>query len=319
MATFDQLSAEQRAIIELVLRQGKTYAELAEMLGMPEDRVRELARDSLAELAPVTAQGVDAEWRGQLSDYVLGQQVGPEVTATRGHLRRSEPARAWTRSLLDSLDFLYPNGLPEIPQGERGGARRREATTSDQPLSPAAQAIVRRRRLIAAGAGLVVLLLIVLVWPVGLLTGGGDDDNGGNDKASSGTQPAAQSSKAAGIAVVALQGGKYRLVLQATNLPALKKDQAYEVWLYNSTTDAKSVGAQVLDQNGGFQGQSAPLSRAELAKYGSVDVSLEPVDNNRSHSGKSVLRGKLSAVRDAQPKAGQPAVVSRAVLTPPPG
>ena len=33
MATFDQLSAEQRAIIELVLKQGQSYDELGDMLG----------------------------------------------------------------------------------------------------------------------------------------------------------------------------------------------------------------------------------------------------------------------------------------------
>ena len=84
MATFDQLSAEQRAIVELVLQQGKTYEELAEMLGMPERRVRELARDALVELAPVSVRAVEEDWRGQLTDYVLGQQAGPESAATRG-------------------------------------------------------------------------------------------------------------------------------------------------------------------------------------------------------------------------------------------
>src|SRR5918998_1381998 len=124
MATFDQLSDEQRAIVELVLRQGKSYDELADMLGLPEARVRELARDALVDLAPITARGVEEDWRGQLADYVLGQQAGPEATATRGHLRRSEAARSWTRSLLDSLEQLYPNGdLPAIPDGERGSRR----------------------------------------------------------------------------------------------------------------------------------------------------------------------------------------------------
>ena len=126
MATFDQLSAEQRAIVELVLRQERTYDELADMLGMPEARVRELARDALVELAPVSVRGVEEDWRGQLADYVLGQQTGPEATATRGHLRRSEAARTWARSLLDSLEQLYDNGsMPAIPEGERGrrGAR----------------------------------------------------------------------------------------------------------------------------------------------------------------------------------------------------
>ncbi|HEY6780075.1 MAG TPA: anti-sigma factor [Thermoleophilaceae bacterium] len=320
MATFDQLSAEQRAIIELVLRQGKSYAELSDMLGMPEDRVRELAHQSLAQLAPVTARAVEEDWRGQLVDYVLGQQSGPQLTATRGHLRRSEAARAWMRSLLDSLDFLYPDGdLPQIPDS---GGNRRERTArtprAQGPLSPEAQAAVLRRRILA-GAGIAALLLfVVLVWPIGVLTGD-DSSDGDSQQASSDTQAAASTSKAAGVAVVALQDGKYRIVLTAARLPALKKDQAYEVWLYNSQGDAKSLGAQVLDTNGGFSGQSAVLPRATIEKYHFVDVSREPVDNDTAHSGDSVLRGRLSPIRDASPKGGQAAAVSRAVLTPPRG
>ena len=110
MATFDQLAADQRAIIEIVLKQGKSYEQIGEMLDLPPARVRELARDALGELAPFTADLVDSQWRGQLADYVLGQQTGPEAQATRGHLRRSEPARIWAYSLLDALDDFYGAG-----------------------------------------------------------------------------------------------------------------------------------------------------------------------------------------------------------------
>ena len=163
MATFDQLTAEQRAIVELVLQQGKRYEELADMLGLSETRVRELARDALVDLAPISARGVEEDWRGQLADYVLGQQAGPEATATKGHLRRSEAARSWTRSLLDSLEQLYPNGsLPAIPEGERGARSRRAAAPPAGPSadagerSLAADPAVRRRRLLT-GAGALAL------------------------------------------------------------------------------------------------------------------------------------------------------------------
>ena len=162
MATFDQLSPEQRAIVELVLRQGKTYAELAEMLKLPEPRVRELARDALVELAPVSVRGVEEDWRGQLADYVLGQQAGPEATATKGHLRRSEAARSWARSLLDSLEQFYENGsVPSIPDGERGRAARRPQAAAAAPRGDAGRTrpalnvtdpVTRRRLLAAAGA-----------------------------------------------------------------------------------------------------------------------------------------------------------------------
>src|SRR5437764_1776274 len=125
MATFDQLSADQRAIVELVLQRGKSYDELADLLSMSEDRVRELARDALVTLTPVTASHVESDWRGQLADYVLGQQTGPEATATKGHLRRSEAARAWARSLLDSLDTLYEAGMPQLPAAQRSTRARR--------------------------------------------------------------------------------------------------------------------------------------------------------------------------------------------------
>ena len=93
MATFDQLPAEQKAILELVLQRHQSYDDLASMLGMPTPRVRQLAREALTDLSPRSASRVDMDWRGQVADYLLGQQTGPEGTATRGHLKRSEPAR----------------------------------------------------------------------------------------------------------------------------------------------------------------------------------------------------------------------------------
>ena len=126
MATFDQLPAEQRAIIELVVARGRTYDALADVLQVPADRVRDLARDALVELSPVTGERVDPQWRGQVADYLLGQQSSAESTATRSHLKRSEAARAWALSVLDALDTLYANGdRPSVPEAEEGGRGRR--------------------------------------------------------------------------------------------------------------------------------------------------------------------------------------------------
>ena len=115
MASYDQLSAQQRAIVDLILKRGQSYDQLADTLGMPEARVRELARDALTSLAPVSAAAVDEGWRAQIADYLLGQQAAPEAAATRGQLRRSEAARAWSRSVLDSLEHLYPERKTAAP------------------------------------------------------------------------------------------------------------------------------------------------------------------------------------------------------------
>ena len=332
MATFDQLSAEQRAIIELVLKQGQSYDQLGEMLGMPTSRVRELARDALVRLSPVSAAAVDDDWRGQLGDYLLNQQSGPEATATKGHLRHSESARGWARSVLDSLEQFYTDGnIPQIPEGEAAPAprRRRErkpkkAKEPKEPrtrepkeprqkrdLSPGAAAAVRRRRIIGIGTLAAIVLFAVLAWPGKVLLFKDDDE----PAASRNAQAAAprivgqlvlrpqgdQGRNTAGIAVIAERGGERQLIVQA-QLPANKDREAYEVWLYNSNGDARSLGAQVTDQQGAFQG-AGPLPN-NFERYRFIDVSREKVDQERGHSGTSILRGRISQIQAPPQNAG---------------
>jgi hypothetical protein len=337
MATFDQLSPEKRAIVELVLQQGKTYPELADMLGMPELRVRELARDALVELAPVSVRGVEEDWRGQLADYVLGQQSGPEAKATKGHLRRSEAARSWARSLLDSLEQLYANGsVPAIPDGERGRAARRPAAAAAGAPAPdertgapgglsTADPVMRRRLLAGAGALALLLLLAVLLWPIGVLTDDGDDSA---DTASNDAQPASQTSTEqtqqgadgpAGIAIVVDRSGKKQLLVRAAKLAPSGQNEGYYVWLYNSKNDAKSLGGQVTDQQGNYQAVG-PFP-ADYTKYKYIDVTKQAIANstNIKHSGQSVLRGPMPKLRNAKGTTKKPAAVGQTVLQPPSG
>ena len=285
------------------------------MLGMPEDRVRELAQTALAELAPATAKAVDDDWRGQVADYILGQQTGPESTATRGHLRRSEPARAWARSLLDSLDDLYEgDGRPAIPEGDRSAARaerrpRRErarpAADDEEderprgPLSPEARAAVRRRRLLGGlAAALVLVALIVLVWPVGVLTK--DDEEPARRSANSGQERIAGPSvlrpvegNRGGRAVTwAALRGKKRILLVQAQLPKPRGRQFYGVWLWNSDGDSRLIGAQQADRQGRVQG--AALLPSDLGRFKYLDVSREPNGRPARHSGVSILRGPVA-------------------------
>ena len=297
MATFDQLSDEQRAIVELVLRQGKSYGELSDMLGLPETRVRELARDALVDLAPITARGVEEDWRGQLADYVLGQQAGPEATATRGHLRRSEAARSWTRSLLDALEQLYPNGnVPAIPDGERGSRRGAAAAAARTP-SPAGASAVRRRQLVAAAGVGVLILVALLVWPVGLLTGGDDEEP---SQASSGPQQQAGEESPIptdmeGQAILARQRGQNQLLVTATGLEPSTQNTAYQVYLSNGENDRRSLGAAVTNQQGDLSG-GGPLPR-NFRDYQFIDLTSVTVvgqgRNQRFEDGPVVLRGLL--------------------------
>lgn len=338
MATFDQLPAEQKAIIELVVQRGRSYQALADALQISQTRVRELARGALVELSPRTAARVDSEWRGQIADYLLGQQSGPESTATRGHLKRSETARSWAFSVLDSLDGLYGDSeRPNVPEAgdedeaprrksrEREAApvaapapvreRKREEPQRERPprpartgaLSPAAQSALRRRRIFG---GLATVLVVGAVVAALLLITGGDDKK---SSTAGNTQTTAAQAKvlgqlplkgvgkyaksAQGVAVIAQRGTIPQLIMQA-QLPPSQKRQAYEVWLYNSPTDAVSLGASTANSKGQFQGQGR--LPANWRRYKFVDVSLETIDSNLKHSGNSVLRGALADLQAPQ-------------------
>src|SRR3954471_9602383 len=144
MATLDQLPAEQRAIVELVVQRGRSYDALADVLQVPSSRVRELARDALTELSPRTAQRVDADWRGKVADYLPGQQAAADQRATRDYLKESEAARAWALSLLDSLDPLYPDGAqPVVP--ETGSVAETDAVKTAETAEDRVRARERER------------------------------------------------------------------------------------------------------------------------------------------------------------------------------
>jgi hypothetical protein len=325
MATFDQLPAEQRAILELVVGRGQSYEELSGMLGMPASRVRELAREALGDLAPATAARVDADWRDQIADYVLGQQGGPESTATRGHLKRSEPARAWAYSLLDSLGHLFPNGsMPQIPEADAAEtvpmpAPKREAAPAPAPtpaaaalpaasgggLSPGASAIVRRRRIIGGVLAAIVVAAVIL-----LVTGAfsGNDNKGSSTTAgntgttggaatkllSEGVLKPVNGAKGSGIAVVIQQGNQTQLVIQATKLQPTTQQTAYEVWLYNSNSDAVALGAQFTDQQGTLQGRGPVPNSWQKFKY--VILTRERVGTNPKTPSAILLRARLTTI-----------------------
>ena len=322
MATFDQLPAEERAILELVLQRRQSYEDLADMLGMSTPRVRQLAREALADLSPRSAARVDEDWRGQIADYLLGQQTGPEGTATRGHLKRSEPARLWALSLLDSLDHMYDeSALPVIPEGDAAPLRAREREPEPEPtrerpplrerrpvrpLSTDAETIVRRRRIAGAAGAAAVLLFFLLVWPVGLLTGDDDGDSGGSSSAEADEQPRVlgqlllrpqSGEKGVGIALITERDGERSLLVQARGLRPTRDGQAYEVWLFNSQDDATSMGAQLTDRQGNYQGAGRLPENYEDFQY--LDISRENVDQNAAHSGDSVLRGRLDDLQAA--------------------
>src|SRR5450631_3063494 len=101
MSSVDTLPGDQRAVLQLVLGRGRSYDDIARMLSMNPESVRERARAALDALGPQT--GVSAEDRARIGDYLLGQLPAEEVDDVRGLLAGSPGERAWARVLASEL------------------------------------------------------------------------------------------------------------------------------------------------------------------------------------------------------------------------
>ena len=118
MSPLDPLAPDQRAVVSLILQQGRSYDDIAQLLGLPVAAVRSRAHAGLDALAP--GNGLPGEITGPLADYLLGQQAERDAEATRGLLAESAPLRDWAAGVPGALADVAPAGLPEIPGATRG-------------------------------------------------------------------------------------------------------------------------------------------------------------------------------------------------------
>jgi hypothetical protein len=113
MATLDSLPGDQRAVLQLVLRRGRSYDEIAGLLTIDREAVRARALAALDALGPQTrVAGAD---RQMICDYLLGQLPDADVPAVRERLAHGAAERAWARVLSAELVPVASGPLPEIP------------------------------------------------------------------------------------------------------------------------------------------------------------------------------------------------------------
>src|SRR6185437_1019851 len=131
MPTLDNLPGDQRAVLEMVLKRGRSYDEIARLLSLERSKVRERAQIALDAIGPHT--DVAPEHQHRIADYLLGQLSDSEAAEIRDLLADSPTDRAWARVVSSELAPLTgDNPLPEIPV-ERSTPREPEA-----PADPAA-------------------------------------------------------------------------------------------------------------------------------------------------------------------------------------
>ena len=127
------ITADQQALLQLLLERGQSYGDLAALLGLPEDEVRTRARAALTELG-----GADPDRNVGLTDYLLGQADPIGRADASRHLRDDPEDHELAAELCERLRELFPAAeLPRLPGQPRpagGGAR---CAGSGPPGAPA--------------------------------------------------------------------------------------------------------------------------------------------------------------------------------------
>jgi hypothetical protein len=143
MSRLDDLPPDQHAALGLLLRQHKSYAEVAELLGIRQLAIHDRVHAALAVLAPQQARMLTAPRREEVGNFLLGQEPDEQRReATRAFLASSDDGRAWAEAIARELLPLSDRPLGEIPvPGEPFASQAEPETHEFAPETRAPQAI----------------------------------------------------------------------------------------------------------------------------------------------------------------------------------
>jgi hypothetical protein len=310
MTPLDTLAPDQRAVLELVLRQGRSYGELSELLAIPERDVRARADAGLRALAGEPAAGVDS---GRIADWLLGQQPDAEADRTRAAVARSPEAREWAAVAADRLGDLG-GAMPAVPAADEPVAPRPRPRPLRDDDAPRPRATAPRSSRLGGAIliGIVALLVAgTLLWifvlrddeeepassatPTPTATAGAQE---GNDIVLQGVGD----SEAQGLMrLVSRDDGTVQFAIAAQNVPPNQGREVYAVWLTREGARPRRLGfAQtpvgedgILTTGGPQQGDEAKFPQW-FATYEKILITRE-TDAKSRRPGPSVLEGTLPA------------------------
>jgi Sigma-70, region 4 len=261
MPRLEDLSPDLRATLSLLVDRGKSYAQVAELLGISESAVRDRAHTALDALA-----GAPGETSPAHGD--------PAASPPRGSASGGAPAARRTGSGAG------------LPVSRRGGALL---------LGGIVIAIVVAVVLLTSGGG-----SNNTSTGTGTSASATTSTPGHSTKTSSSkptvvnqltlTSPE-PSSKSLGVVEILAEGSQRAFYMAAEHLPP-SQGFSYVIWLYNSPTSAEAISkAPTVGSNGRLQGGALLPSNA--GDYHQILLTRE-TSNNPHHPGPIVLSGAFS-------------------------
>jgi Sigma-70, region 4 len=308
MSPLDDLPPDLRATLSLLVDRGKSYAEVADLLGIPERAVRERAHAALDALA--------GEHLETAAPAPVGVADGDEPSgrARVGGADGDEPASGANAGFAsgDGGSFGHDGARLAGAPGSRtsSGAGRNGVARSPGAVARSGGGPVSRR------GGAIVLALIAAVVIV-VVAGGGSSSpksgatggsrsasaqqTGGKTGTTSGKGPQVSNqitltppepgSKAIGLVEVLTEGGQHAFYIAAEHLPP-SKGFTYVIWLYNSPTSAEAISKSPnVGSNGRLQGGALLPSNA--SRFHQIIVTRETSERPTS-PGPMVLSGTFS-------------------------
>jgi hypothetical protein len=305
MSRVDALPADQKAVLQLLLRQGKGYDELSGLLRIDDDAVRRRAHDALDALGPGAA-GLEAARRHEVADWLLGQQGPEEAAATKTFVEGTPAARAWAATVAGELAPLGGERVPEVPADGTGPPSAPEPEAAAEHHAAGSRPRVSRRggALLIGGIAAAVAAAVVLAI---VFIGGGDDKRGSGTTAAATTtaaqpkvraqinllpQDGSPAPRALAIVQVVDTNGQQGINAVAQGLPEIKK-VAYGIWAYSSPSRAVLIGGFNQTDNKGHIVFQGPLQR-DISGYKEIVVTRE-TRPNPTRPGTIYLRGRIQA------------------------
>src|SRR5262245_24042474 len=114
MSRLDALPADQRSVLQLLLKQGKGYDDLSGLLNLHANEVRSRAYDALDAIGPGSA-GLPSDRRQGMRDRPLGQQAADKAKESGAFVEGPPAGRAWADAVAAELRPLGGDRLPQVP------------------------------------------------------------------------------------------------------------------------------------------------------------------------------------------------------------